>query len=173
MILRPAVAMRQFVTPHVRIVDPEQIALALHNTGATPRAIAGRRSKFLPLDHAPAEALQLILQHHFLNQRHLWRVVILRRRHHHRHCQFLPRLTAPPYSGCLHPLQWASSCRATPGSSTRVMKHRPAARCVQPRMIFPAEGLRPRERQRRSTSASGNTVSIRSAHRTNCRGGFA
>src|SRR5258707_8742934 len=31
-----------------------------------------------------------------------------------------------------HPLQCPSSCRATPGSSIRVIKHRPAAQCVQP-----------------------------------------
>ena len=80
------------------------------------------------------------------------------------------------YSGCFQPLQWASSCRATPGSSTRVMKHRPAALRAQPRRNIPVGGSLPTTaRQRRSTSRKspiGNTVSIRSDYRTNCAGGL-
>jgi hypothetical protein len=38
------------------------------------------------------------------------------------------KINSADYSGCFQPLQCASSCRATPGSSTRMIKHRPAAK---------------------------------------------
>jgi hypothetical protein len=76
------------------------------------------------------------------------------------------------YDGCFQPLQCASSCRAMPGSSMRMMRHRSATRWAQPRITPRVGDLLPIARQRRSTSrTSGNTFSHRSDHRTNCCGG--
>jgi hypothetical protein len=47
--MRPAAAVRQLVPPHVKIINPEHIALALHNPGATltpaPVAVATTRCR--------------------------------------------------------------------------------------------------------------------------------
>src|SRR5262249_4042068 len=77
MIARPAIAVRQLMPTNPGNVDPEHIALALHQPGATPHTRPRRSPNFVPLDDAATEALQLIPWHHFLNHWDLWRVIVL------------------------------------------------------------------------------------------------
>src|SRR5215475_1541926 len=85
MIPWPAIAMRHLVTPHPGVIDSSHVAFAVLHHRASPYAVARRSSNLLRFDTGTTEALQFVPRHHALNHRDLGRVVVLRRRHQHRH----------------------------------------------------------------------------------------